>query len=507
MPLGPLGDVDEPPRAVRAPRQPLPLSPLPPSGVTVFTPDVSGVDPMIAVGRQFMIVSQHAGFVFLDRNGVPLATRNGVDAKHGLSDIFGDFIERGSATDLNRWVGFETPCDSTTYPQTRTGKRYCIGEFYDLRTYYDAGADRFILLAHARNALWTDIWADNKRYQTELGTCGLYEPLGGAEALPVPDQAHCSLTRRHAVFAISKSSDPRDGFHTYAVIENNVQDWPWGAVNPWGNTFVIGHKGVEMTHGMAAMVLRLSDLRAGAPQPAYFKLYAKDVGGQVNPAPLVHHGATKEQGLTLLAASRQRSGGDVLDVYGFAAPTGQGGKPAIHHRIHVLDDGIDLPSWMARTVYRAGYLFMAWEVDDPSDSTTTFRVRTLRHRFLGFGPMTNTSPGSSQRASWIGKATPAAFDVDDVKPAIAVNARGDAIVAFSRAGGEQLLFVIWPAESAAPSPEVVVRARPQPDFRVPLKIDYAWAVVDPVDDLTFWFAHLAKKLDGSRETVVVRVAR
>jgi hypothetical protein len=42
---------------------------------------------------------------------------------------------------------------------------------------------------------------------------------------------------------------------------------------------------------------------------------------------------------------------------------------------------------------------------------------------------------------------------------------------------------------------------------VPLKIDYTWAVVDPVDDLTFWFAHVAKKPDGSRETVVVRVAR
>lgn len=509
-PLVPSGDIDEAPLTARTPRHALTLGPALPAGVTVYTPPIAGRDPMIAVGHQFMIASQNGSLVFLDKNGVSLPAEHGVSATPSVSAIFGDFVDRDSPTDLNKWSGFTMPCDSTDYPQTRTGKRYCIAEFYDLRAYHDSGADRFILLAQVRNALWTDIWAGRKTYQKEYRACGVYALSEGN--VPVPDPAHCELTRRHAVFAVSRTADPRDGFYTYAITENNVQDWPWGAVNPGANTFVVGHKGVEMSHGMAAMVFRLSDLRNGARSPSYFKLYAKDLNGRLNPAPVVNQIAAPHAGLTLLAASSDGSDGDVLEVFAFQAPGGQGIKPPILRTARTLT-GIDLPGWMARSVFRGGYLYMAWEADDPSDSYDTLRVRTLRttlsmsRDFLSLGNMR----APTYRSAWLGKTGSGSWEVDDSHPAIAVNGAGDVLVAFSRARGEQLLYVIWRKYDPAPSPEIVVRARAKPDFQNPLKIDYAWAVVDPVADPAgkhpFWFAHVAKKPDGSAETAVVRVAQ
>ena len=146
----------------------------------IHRPGIDGPDPMIAVGRNFMIASQAGSLVFLDKNGIDLPVKNHIGPRPSVDDIFADFITPGSSTDLNEFAGFPKDCDSPDYPLTKTKNGYCISDFYDLRAYFDAGENRFLLLAHVRNQLFTDIWADenhkNEEY-AELGICGEYRAI------------------------------------------------------------------------------------------------------------------------------------------------------------------------------------------------------------------------------------------------------------------------------------------------------------------------------------------
>ena len=471
----------------------------------VMRPPVTGVDPMVAVGRNFMVAAQHGSLVFLDRSGAPLAEKGGVGPAPSVDAIFGDFITRGGPLDLNEVTGFPAACDSPTYPVT-SGNRYCINEFYDLRVWFDPGGDRFVLLAHIRNPLWTDIWDDQKAFTDSVGACGVYRPAGGGDNMPVPHPSHCALARRHAVFAVSRTEDPRDGFHTWAVTQNNYQDWPWGSVNAEGNTFVIGHKGTEMNHGTVAVVFRLADLRGGSATPAWFAYTPQHLWGHLNPAPVAHHGAGAGLGgLTLMVTSRQGSAGDSLLVFGFPAPTGQGVRPT-PVRAAVRLPGLDIPGWMARTVYRAGFLYTTWEAVEPTpEGYQIFRVRTARIPIaLSGNTLSLPLSAPAYRHSWLGKQTLGSAFHDDRHPSLAVNSAGDLMVAWHRAGGEQVLYSVWRAGNVPPGPEVIVHSRTNPDY-MPSRVDYAWAVTDPLDDLTWWFAHNGKRSNGTPETLVVRV--
>lgn len=476
-----------------------------PRTFTDLTLPISGPDPMVAVGRNFIVASQAHSVAFLDRSGAQLPPKNGIGAIHSHADIFGDFADASHGPlDLNRYAGFPKRCNDRSYPQTPTGQRYCVVRFYDLRAYFDAGADRFILVAHARNLLWNDVWNSTGQFTNMVGTCGVYTVSPGKNA-PFPDPAHCPLARRYAVFAISKTEDPRDGFHTYAVTENNYQDFPWASVNAEGNTLVIGHKGVEMVQGMSAMVFRLSDLRAGSPTPAYYKLYRQDTGGHLNPSPIVHHGAASALGgRTLLLGSAKLANASRLDVFALAVPTSQGGKPPML-KTSIIVPGVELThNELRNSVYRNGMLHMAWEAYPPGDSVVHIRVARVPLAFNGSTYSLSTAPANGYRVAWIGKTDPVHATLHDQDPSIAVNRNGDVVVCFIRAGGEQLLFVRWPAAERQPRTETVVRSRSNPDYE-PGSTEHSWAVVDPTDDLTFWLANNAKTTNGAEVGVLVRV--
>lgn len=504
----PIQEVDpQEPIVRRAPptRGALRPGPLTRASFQVMRPPVAGVDPMVAVGRNFVVAAQHRSLAFLDRSGIPLPEKNGIGPSPSVYSIFGEFLERGGPLDLNEVTGFPDACDSPAFPVT-SGNRYCINELYDLRVWFDPGGDRFVLLAHVRNPLWTDLWDDQKAYTGSVGTCGVYGAPGGGQNLPFPSADHCGLARRHAVFAVSLTEDPRDGFHTWAVTQNNHQDWPWGSVNAEGNTFVIGHRGTEMNHGTVAVVLRLSDLRSGSPTPAWFTYHPEHLWGHLNPAPVVHHGAGAGLGgLTLMVTSRQGSAGDSLLVFGFPAPTGQGVRPTPVRAAARLP-GLDIPGWMARTVYRGGFLYTAWDAVEPTpEGFEILRVRTARIPLAQSGGALSiplTAP--AYRHAWLGKQTPGSSLHNDGPAALAVNAAGDLLVAWHRSGGEQVLYSVWRAEATTPGAEVTVHARANPDHQ-PSRVDYAWAVTDPVDDLAWWFAHNGKNNNGAPETLVVRV--
>jgi hypothetical protein len=163
---------------------------------------------------------------------------------------------------------------------------------------------------------------------------------------------------------------------------------------------------------------------------------------------------------------------------------------------------------MAQTVYRNGALHMAWYADNPSDGfLNTPRIHIARVPLTLSSDQSlqlSASPAAGYRAAWLEQAEPS-FLID-THSTIAVNAAGDELIAFVRGGGNRLMYVKWRSGDAAPSPEVNVWSRPHPPFlEPPLKIDYAWAAVDPADDLSFWFAHRVKQPDGSAGTLVVSV--
>jgi hypothetical protein len=154
-----------------------------------FFPSVSGVDPMIATGHQFVIVTQDHRIAFLDREGNALLSKSGESTNLPATNFFEGFIQEknldGSPNDDN--INLYSP--------------HQISEFYDTRCTYDAASKRFAILSAARKPGTTD-------------------------------------TRFYA-FAVSRTEDPRDGFEQYMTTESNYRDFPRLTVH--GNRLLVAH--------------------------------------------------------------------------------------------------------------------------------------------------------------------------------------------------------------------------------------------------------------------------
>lgn len=475
-----------------------------------FLPAIRGVDPMVASGRNFLIVAQQGEMMFLDKEGNQLASRNGIPGHVGVDDVFGAFTDPGGTYDINKYAGFPQPCDSPMYPDTR-GRKFCISEFYDLRVHFDAGADRFVLLAAMRNPVWTEIWQSGSTvYSDKYGACGVYAPPAG-EAKALPNPAFCPLARRLQAFGISRTEDPRDGFHIYATTENNHRDWPWATVNSEGNTFVLGARGIEMDQGPALSVFSLEDLRAGSAQPRFYKHYPKQLGtiGR-RVAPIVHHGAAAGLGGRTLALSRVDD--RTLEIFSLTAPTGQGVAPPIQSTKATLPEGVSLSSWLGAAVYRNGFLYATWAA--PPSAVAMNGAWNLRIPIaivqgkVFVPPVSASTPGYRYRI--VGKEGPASAAFHDIASAIAVNADGEVLTSYARRLSDaelEVRYVIWRPGASAPESSVrVTIARVNPSGGTG-KIDYSWAVVDPVDDRTFWFAQDYRWSQLGDNTVLVKVPR
>ena len=284
-------------------------------------------DPMVAAGNQYLIVSDIGGMAFFDKQGEPLSVKNGMPTSMGFKDFFAGFIAKtnddGSLNEsnINLYLGVPKACDSPDYPETY-GNRFCVGEFYDPRVTFDATSKRFFVIAQARHPLW-----NNSAY----GYCGYYSQResdvadkskcaivkkGKCNTL-VTSTETCDLTRRYLAFAVSKTEDPRDGFHQYMVTQSNHRDWPWMAVN--GNHFVTAHRGEYSTHtgegeedSAVATVFSVQALKSGEQHPPYFLYRSKSVDGVKSVLPATHH--QNATGLTYLLG---RSKGTRLDIFAF----------------------------------------------------------------------------------------------------------------------------------------------------------------------------------------------
>jgi hypothetical protein len=181
------------------------------------------IDPMVAVGNQYVVVSDTSNIAFFDKQKVQqLDKKNEMPTSVSTNEFFRGFISETNAdgsfneSNINHYLGFPKPCDSTDYPQTINENRFCVDEFYDTRVFFDSTSKRFFVIAYARNQLWQ--YSGNgacmqykDKPKSDTSACVNTTKLGQFCTLPSKD--NCDLIRRYVVFAVSKTEDPRDGFY------------------------------------------------------------------------------------------------------------------------------------------------------------------------------------------------------------------------------------------------------------------------------------------------------
>ncbi|MES2772534.1 MAG: hypothetical protein V4722_00025 [Bacteroidota bacterium] len=208
-----------------------------PAPTLVVNPDLSqSIDPHVAAGRNYLVMTNYDDIGFYDKNGALLARKAGGLETHLNADVF--------------FAAFFDPINDLL-GLSRKGAEYQINEFYDLRVIYDDNSRRFIIVSAARNQLWIN--SDN-----------------------IPDNKE-PFARRLVAFAVSKTEDPRDGFYQYMTTENNYRDWPRISIN--GNHLMIANNAADgMGSGPVAYVISMNDVKAGDPTPAAVKLKTDDFG-------------------------------------------------------------------------------------------------------------------------------------------------------------------------------------------------------------------------------------
>jgi hypothetical protein len=473
-----------------------------PAFSTPIYPASGALDPMLAVGNQYLIVSDTGSLAFYDKQGHLLPDKNGMPGKVSTATFFSGFVAKTNADgslnerNINLYLGFPKPCDSPDYPQTDTGKRFCISQFYDTRVYFDPTSKRFFIVCNSRHRLYIGDSVKN-----EYGTCGKYVDSDGNN---VPTNQYCDLTRRYVAFAVSKTEDPRDGFYQYILTETNYRDWPWLSVN--GDAFVISHQGDDTITGPVATVFSVSAIKNGVQHPPYFRYYTADVDGIKRVLPPTHYGP----GLTLLLGSNDNKG---LRIFGFAPSNDMWTAPKLLTASINFNDG--LPSFRG-AVYRNDKLYLVSPLEvEANGDTKRYSVRVARIPLEKMGSSLSASKDSAKGFldRFFGRNARSDAPGDRLsyeKISMAVNKNGDMFFGYRRnpfASANPLYpearYTVWYANETKQRRSYLLR---KGDAACTAKIDYTTAVVDPSDDKTFWVALPYADSTGAYRTVVAKIS-
>jgi hypothetical protein len=495
----------------------------------VFQPDIGGVDPMIAVGKEYVMVSEDHWIEFFEKDGDLAGTQS--PSKAGEPTclhvflFFGGFLAPQNAdgsvnrNSINRHLRYPSNVDSTLEcdPTTAPPASPCITDFYDTRISYDHYRGRFVILSAARGF--------------NLGTAR------GSEG--------DAIARRYLAVAVSKTEDPRDGFDQYITTESNYSDWPRLAIND--GVLVSGHWGCKNpddsdpcqdgdhklvplnTRALRPMayVFNTDDMLAGQPAPRNWKIYPYQTHGGTL-FPVIHHGPT--QGFTYLVHPVLATG---FDLFRFSQPATDwvhlpqltSATIDIADPFHGFGEGLHFQNGQ---LYFAGGIKMVDRV--PNVSPERWRVSGTRIAVTptsGGGFTVGPCPGNGCLQFNFGS-----IDQDDPygdnwsyeMPSMAVNAAGDMFLVHGRAplftakpAGQEVRFRIYYNDSRGLQDGRLLQAgntvlkdlycsgtqlettpvaenfihfvyasstcAGQKDFQ-----DYGTAAVDP-DGLSFWMAH------------------
>ncbi len=326
-----------------------------PKPALVFEPVIQGVDPMIAVGRDYVLVSEHGSLEFIAKNGDQAGSQ--VPSKAGeptcmsTSAFFAGFTRPRNAdgstnrSNINLYqrypanIGPDLQCDITN---ARTPAP-CINEFYDERIAYDPYRQRFFIQAAARGGVFLD------------------------EAKTADENARA---RRYYAVAVSRTVDPRDGFEQWITTESNYTDWPRiASADGVLVTALNGCKGSDAVCGkdefadlplMAraqrpmAVVFNMDDMIAAGERPRNWKIDPASVGGGGTVIPVIHRGPTDGW---IYFIGQSRNAGESVTLYRFKQPADWSTKPELKSATAALKGGTS--GFGEGATFQAGKLYFA----------------------------------------------------------------------------------------------------------------------------------------------------
>jgi hypothetical protein len=410
-----------------------------PAPALKFEPDIRGVDPMIAVGEQYVVVSEDHWIEFVaktgDQAGSQLPSKAGEPTCLTSSAFFAGFMRQlnpDGSSNRNRIDLYQRhPASSAPGQQCDLANAKlpppCINEFYDTRVFYDPYRGRFVIQAAARG-----------------GTT--YSDAGPPE--------HNLLARRYYAFAVSRTEDPRDGFEQWITTENNYSDWP--RIAGGDGVLIAAHwacKGLDAVCGARetgnltplvarterpmANVYNMDDLVAGKERPRNWKVEPDDVDGGGFVIPLAHRGPTN--GWTYFIGQTRDNGGSVT-LYGFRQGADWSKKPELRHATTKIKGGMS--GFAEGATFQGGKLYFAG-ADRVAERTPN--LAPARYMVRGVRIDVSTTAAGLALAACPGPGcliySFGAHDSDDAAgdllsyemPSMAVNKAGDMLVVHGRA--------------------------------------------------------------------------
>jgi hypothetical protein len=473
--------------------------PASPAPNLVFEPGIEGVDPMIAVGKQFMLVSQQGAVGFFDKSGNRLPTKWGAPTLVSTSQLFSPLWQpmlNGvvNRNNINLHLRFplstspEMKCDATAASPAKP----CVQEMYDTRIAYDRTSDRFVIVAAVRHSIWMGEMASD-------GT-----PLD-------------PWVRRYFVVAVSRTDDPRDGFQAYINTETNYSDGP--RVGLGNGILIVAHgasKDVTDWKPMA-YVFAISDMALGSAEPRNWKIDPFQTNGG-SLLPVTH--LSSSSGWNHMVHANDIS----LEVFSFQnSATTFSALPPLHKTSVDLTAKVD--GFSEDIVFRNDKLHFV-SVTKKAERIVNLAPAQYSARLVRV-PLPLDADGFPKASNVIGEGFldfdyggRAASDVVNQRfsydqPSLAVNADGDILVSFGRVPINSLTpqevryFIFRNATSDFEGSRLLKPGTGLLTFTYPDAttftavpywhvadddngahyIDFANAVVDPSDDTTFWMTH------------------
>jgi hypothetical protein len=476
-----------------------------------FSINTTSHDNVVATGHNYVAVAFDSSVSFYDRSGNPLLGDNLNGNALPLNDMFGPFMRKSvsdaqNATDVNHYLGFPKSCD--TYPVTRAF-HFCVSDVpYDTRVEYDAIGRRFVILAQIRNPLWTSLFGANPG--APLGDTEWHSYYATSPSDTKVDAGNDGLVaRRLKVIAISRSEDPRDGFHTYAFVQNNYRDWPWMSIN--GNWLTLSNKhNASHIDGPVATLLPLDDLRKGRERPRYIDYYREDLHGAISAEPPRQYGSLTTH--SLLAGADASGAWRIFALPHPAAPYAK--EPAGSTLVDTT--WVDMGGMISeRFAYRDGYLHMAGHPKTYEKDGRNFYAVNYYRLGLSLNGDTpqlsyNWASGTFRNGFWGDDS--ATEDVSNTDPSLAVNAAGDVMIVYGEfrrptiqgplPGTTDVMRVLWPANAWSPGPPEVWQAGGLSQITHGSAVKALAACVDPLNNHTFWGIHKFVAPDGQWDTFV-----
>lgn len=447
-----------------------------------------GHDPGVAVGETVVFSYIAHKYQLFDRaTGQPLPDREGDEIPsagdfNGLfSPLWAPRDRKGqpNAANVNTRLRFAQGDPLACNPEDPMKHRACVREFYDSRVLYDPVRKRFWVESAARNHLWFCKKSDKE---------------------PCNKEEHTQTqARRYIAVAVSRTEDPRQGFHRYILVDEYA-DWPKMALHD--RYLVLGHRATTNVYVFDADKLAAGNPDGGPVRVA--KLNASSFPGVKWLVPVDHKSPAGP--MTYLLGT---SGTEKVVPFALMNPDPNRAAPPVVIKGPSVSIGEEISIPDNNAVWNNGMLHVAWDPCKARSGACQYReVHMLR---LPLQPQ----PGKPD--IWAGDDPARGFlrlaiggrepddGPDDVldyeKPVLDVNRRGDVVIAYARKGyqtraevlPEVRYSILYAGESKA-RPGVLVRkgtwpGLPDIDDNVHAGIDLAGAQTDPVDGITVWFSH------------------